>query len=98
MGKLIPDTSFCFPLPGQILGKPGASVKGFNANNYVRQELAKPNASYLPTVPLREMEDKEHSLYIAYTFADQAASFTILIIPLVITTSTNQVNGCFTSA
>jgi len=22
--KLIPDTSFCFPLPGQILGKPRA--------------------------------------------------------------------------
>ena len=73
-------------------------MKDFSANNYGRQEHAKPNASYLPMVPLREMEDKEHSLYIAYTFADQAASFTIFLIPLVITTSTNHVKGYFTAA
>ena len=49
-------------------------------------------------VALREMEHKEHSLYIAYTFADQAISFTIFLIPLVIATSTNHVKGYFTAA
>lgn len=72
MEKLIPNTSLCCPLPGQILGNAGVSVKGFGANNYVRQEHAQPNASHLPMVSLREMEDKEHSLYVAYTFADRS--------------------------